>query len=199
MRRFFARTLALESRMIDSILVGNNCDAVDAAALDPEKMAALEQHEELLTALDKWIQMPDPRLYTQLADLSEVVRQTYQLPARLLVFRGFDLHSPYQNTMGLSTRGLMGSEVTVKGVMVGAMHRCRSEEPISCTTDEKIARAFGKIVVNIEINPSVPGTLVVTPELCALVCKRRNIDLSTQKEVILLPPVDTEFQISSLK
>lgn len=195
--RLITRALALESRFFDSILAGNASQALAENQLDVPRMNQLQQHEDLIDALDHWIQMPEPRLYPALSRLSEEVRALYTFPESLTLYRGFDPQSRYQNTMGLSERGLLyNTEVPFE---VGSEHAWCGDTPVSTTVDEQIAKAFGKVIVRLAVNPNTAGSLVITPELCALVCKKRDIDPQTQKEVILLPPVQVRFAIHAIQ
>jgi hypothetical protein len=54
-------------------------------------------------------------------------------------------------------------------------------------------------MVSAVIDPQNTCALVVTPELAALICKRRNIKPETQSEVILLPPLTLDFVIEEIR
>lgn len=191
-----SHALALESQLYNSMLGGSASKTL--GAIDPAKLAELERREGVIEGLVQWIRLPEPKLYPVLAELSAVVRSLYDFPATLPVWRGFDLQSPYQNTMGLSVKGLLSNSVK-KGILVGSLHRWCDDRPISCTSDPEIAQAYGSVVVGLEVQPNMPGSLVITPELYAIVCARQDVAAQSQSEVILLPPVDCEFQIVKVK
>lgn len=193
--RLIERVLATESRLFDSILASGAERSLDEQ-LDPEKMAALQRHDNLIASLDEWVMIPDKRLYPALQKLSEVARQLYKFPPSMTLYRGLDPQSSYQNTMGLSKKGILLN--TEKPFRLGELHHYESDQPISCTTSEQIAQAFGKVVIRMKVQPNRPGTLVITQEMAALVCQRRNIELKTQDEVILLPPVQVDFVIHAI-
>lgn len=196
--RLINQTLALETRFFDSLLAGNASTSLTADRLDATKLQALERHEVLIDALDNWVLAPDKRLFPQLIELASVVRKLYQLPHRLDLYRGFDPQSHYQNTMGLSKRGFMSNEE--KDFRVGQTHSYECDDaPLSFSTDLKIAQAFGKVVVRAQIDPNKCRALVITSELAALVCKRRNIEPETQREVIVLPPLQLDFVIQEIR
>jgi hypothetical protein len=195
--RLMRNVLAMESRFFDSLLAGDASAGLKDSEVDVQKLHALERQPALIDALDAWIRMPDKNLYPRLTELAALVLETYELPHSIAIFRGFDPQSPYQNTMGLAQKGLMFN--TVKPHAVGETHHYEDSKPISFTTDENIARAFGKVVIRMEVNPRTQPALVITPELCALVCKRRNVEPQTQKEVILLPPVCIDYVIHAIK
>lgn len=196
--RLINRTLALESRFFDSLTASGASASLDEVKLDVARLQALEQHENLLQALDNWVLAPDKRLYPQLLQLATVVRKLYPLGHRMQLYRGFDPQSPYQNTMGLSERGFLSN--SEKPFKVGETHTYTCDDaPLSFSTDPGIARAFGKVVVRAIIDPQHTNALVITPELAALVSKRRNIKPETQHEVIVLPHTVLHFVIDEIR
>lgn len=195
--RLFRSVLALESRFFDSLTAGNAAQQLGEGEVDLALLKRLESHEKLIDALDAWITMPDRHLYPRLSELARLVQSECRLPPHQTLYRGFDPQSRYQNTMGLSDRGLLSNEEV--DYSAGSVHRYEGATPVSFTTDESIARAFGKVVVRTEVNPQKDHVLCITPELTALVCKRRNIATSTQREVIALPPVALEFTVHAIR
>lgn len=190
----FRHAVALEGRLFDTLSHADASTEIAEKKLDRAKMQQLQQHEELLQALDNWVRLPDRKLVTPLLELCTVVQKLYDLPAEMLIYRGFDPKSDYQNTMGLSEKGFFHN--TVHPYYVGETHQyLLKDAPLSFTLDEGIARAFGKTVVRTRVFPRKERALVMTDELCALVCKRRNIALQTQKEVLLLPEFRIDFVI----
>lgn len=194
--RLINRVLCLESRFFDSML-GLSAQRKLSEQLDPAKMEALERHDSLMASLDEWVLCPDKRLYPALIKLGDLARQLYKFPPSMTLYRGFDPQSGYQNTMGLSEKGLLFNKE--KPFAVGERHHYEGEQPISCTTNESIAQAFGKVVIRTQIKPNAPGSLVITPELAAIVSKRRNVEHATQDEVIVLPPVHMTFEIHAIQ
>lgn len=157
---------------------------VDQSKLDHAKLEELSQHPDLLKVLDSWVLAPDRELVPALKRLGEIVTGLYGFRKDLVLYRGFDPNKRYQDLMGLSKANCVGD-------------RCdyRLHSPLSFSTEEGIAEAFGPTLVRTMANPAHTPMLVITDELSTLVSRLRNINPETQKEVILFPPTNIDFVI----
>jgi hypothetical protein len=164
--------------------LNDGAQVIDFTQIDHDKLAALSQHTELLKQLDRWILHPDKTLLPSLRALAKIVNDLYHFK-ELALFRGFDPSIAYQDTMGLQ-RGRYAT---------GERHDYPLENPLSFSTELKIAQSFGPTVVRTLVDPNHPLGLVVTDELSVLVSQLRNIRPETQKEVIMFPPAVIQFTI----
>jgi hypothetical protein len=167
---------------------------VDEAHLDHAKMKELSQHTSLLEALDHWILIPDMSMRPRLQELAGIVNELYGFSAGLEVYRGFDPLSPYQDTMNLSTKGFFRNTVIPHEVGHEFVYSNKAN-PLSFSTSIRIAQAFGSTIVRCHLVPAKESFLVITDELCAIICERRNIAPVTQKEVIVFPPYELHCHV----
>jgi hypothetical protein len=155
--------------------------------ISEEKIQRFKQRPELLDALAQWVTFADRRLIPQMLALGELVRDLYDLPAELKLYRGFRLGS-YQDSLGIDEGAPIGQSVTYTS----------DDRSLSFSTEEAIARGFGNVVVSTKINPKKDPCLVITDELLVIVHELLNFkDLKTQHEVILLPPIQIQVQVVS--
>lgn len=162
----------------------NSSLPIDLDRLDHKKMDELAQHPQLINALDSWILAPDRELVPPLTNLGKIVSELYGFKRDMVLFRGFDPSKTHQDKMGLAS-----------SCKVGEQHDYRLHSPLSFSTSENIANAFGTLTVQATVNPAHTPALVITDELATLVSRLRNINPETQKEVIVFPPANIEFII----
>ena len=184
------------SNELFSFFGDNGSAPISIKSLDKMKLQTLSKYSDLIEALDQWILVPDKRLLPKLIELGKIVDSIYSIK-ELTVYRGIDVGFMYkgkiQDTMGL-TEGFFN---TLKdGVGIGYTFKYGITKPLSTTTDVKIASAFGSVIVEGSI-PRFVSKLVITDELSYLVCKRRNIEPSTQKECIIFPGSHITFKVIS--
>lgn len=184
------------SNELFSFFGNNGSTPISIKSLDKMKLQTLSKHSDLIEALDQWILVPDKRLLPKLIELGKIVDSIYSIK-EMTVYRGIDVGFMYkgkiQDTMGL-TEGFFN---TLKdGVGIGYTFKYGITKPLSTTTDVKIASAFGSVIVEGSI-PRFVSKLVITDELSYLVCKRRNIEPSTQKECIIFPGSHIAFKVIS--
>jgi hypothetical protein len=145
---------------------------------------------KLIEALDNWILMPDMRLLPKLMELSQIVNKLQPLTGNIVAYRGFNYSYflKYQETFGLAKSPDLNT-VTTK----------TTTNPTSFSTDIRIARAFGNIVLQTQLTPTKHSFLRITDELSYLVSiDRRNLkQIETQKEIIVFP--NTELQIKVIE
>jgi hypothetical protein len=133
----------------------------------------------LIAAADSWALIADRNHLKSLYELEKVISALYRFDTDQY-FRGFDVNH-FQENFGIKSSTQIGNRFKYKS----------AENPISFTTDIRIARGFGSNVVSSTLSEC--KLLHFTRELEYLICKRRNIALETQKEVILLPPYEIEL------
>lgn len=150
---------------------------LDEKDVDMAKVQALRKHMPLVKALDQWILTPDHDLLPRMRELEKVVRHIYTLPRVMTLYRGFDLNS-HQDSLGLKKLPHVGQNV----------HFESDSKPLSFSTEIDIARAFGGVVLSAQFDTRKTSMLYITDELSYLVSELRNLDLRTQKEVVILPP-----------
>jgi hypothetical protein len=163
-------------------------DAAMPLSLDnisEEKIKRFKQHPQLLKALDEWCLFADRRLIPQMAALGELVREMYNLPNELKLYRGFRLGS-FQDNLGIDEDARIGQSVSYES----------HDRSLSFSTEESIAHAFGNVVVSTKIHPKKDPCLVITDELVVIIHELRNLkQIKTQHEVILLPPIKVQLQV----
>jgi hypothetical protein len=189
--------MALESKKFEEQYGwGGASKNIDKSQLDKSKINALKKHSDLLNALDQWALIADRNLIPKLIELGSVVNKLYDFKDDLTLYRGFGVSrfNNFQDTMGLIEERRFINKI--KEHRVNDSFRYNSSfKAISFSTDLKIAEAFGSVVVRTMVNPLKDFILILTDELCYIVSEMRNIELETQKEVILLPPFDITFVV----
>jgi hypothetical protein len=163
-------------------------DAAVPLSLDnisEEKIRRFKQHPQLMDALKEWVKFADRRLIPQMAALGQLVRDMYDLPTELKLYRGFRLGS-FQDSLGISEDAHIGQIVPYQS----------EDRSLSFSTEESIAHAFGNVVVSTVIQPQRTPCLVITDELNVIVHELSNLkDIKTQHEVILLPPIQVQLKV----
>ena len=115
---------------------------------------------KLLEALDSWILMPDKMLLPKLMELAQIVNKLQPLTNDIIGYRGFNnsFFLSYQETFGLS-----------KAPEINSVATKTTTKPISFSTDIRIARAFGNIVLQTELNIAKHCFLRITDELAYII------------------------------
>ena len=170
--------------------------ALDPLSLDPRIVKAFEARPKLVEAIDNWILVPDYSARDVLNSLVDQVEAIQQAPLVQVLYRGFDLRRSKQNTMGLSTD--QGLWYKIKPHVVGSRFNYTLTTPLSFTTNEAMAQAFGDVVISIDPRTLKNRKLWISPELSYVISRRRNISPQTQDEVILLPD-SHPFQFTVIK
>lgn len=160
---------------------------LDTEILNWDIIHKLEQHSELIKALDMWVLIPDVTLLPKLVDLAKIVKALYDIPVKQKIYRGFTLDKVYQNDLDLK----------IKDIEIGKhLIYISKDKPLSFSLELAIAKAFGNIVVEADLDSSEILSLFLTPELNYIIAKRRRHKLiKTQHEVILLPPFSINLKI----
>jgi hypothetical protein len=168
---------------------------INESGLDTAIMSKLRTRSDLLDALDSWVHIPDRKLLPKLRELGTLIQGIYRFNKPVKLYRGINPEARYPvDLMGLATQGAWKN--TVIDFSVGDVFTYDGKEsPLSFTTDIEIARSFGKVVVEIVLNPSKTPVLCMTEEVSAVVCERRRIQPETQEEVILLPSFNINFTV----
>lgn len=93
----------------------------------------------------------------------------------------------YQDTLGFTTGGWFNK---VRKELFNKPTIREITRPISFTTNQEIALAFGDILVQAKTEGLGPHCLIITEELSAAVSIHRNLKtLVTQDEVVVLPTI----------
>jgi len=152
-----------------------------------------------MKAADDWVMLPDRTLLPKLKELSVLVKKLYKgkrhFASPFKAYRGFDPDGASQDTLGLAEKGFWKNKI--KEHKVGDEFEYNSSIAVlSFTPMESIARAFGKTVVEITVDPNKDDYLFLTDEICVLIGKRRNHNkFYRQSEVIMFPPYTLHFTI----
>lgn len=154
--------------------------------INKKLVSELNKHTGLIDALDKWVLFADRKLIPKLEELTEIVQKLYG-KRRLHVYRGIRLNHKVSAHLGLKNHTAVGEK----------RHYESKVEAVSFTKDIRIARAFGEVVVEADFDDT-HKYLDITDELCAILSERRNIELYTQREVILLPPFALDFTVAEV-
>ena len=145
---------------------------------------------KLLEALDNWILMPDKTLLPKLMELTQIVNKIQPLTNDIVAYRGFNnsFFLSYQETFGLPKVPELNSVTTRT-----------TTNPMSFSTDIRIARAFGSIILQTQLNIAKHHFLRITDELAYLISieRRKLKEIETQKEIIVFP--NTELQIKVIE
>jgi hypothetical protein len=167
---------------------------VDSSRLDKSILSRLEKHIELVKLVDDWVLSPNAELLPKLIVAAKVFRSIQLLPKAVMLYRGFDPDSNYQDPMGLQDSWSLWR--VAKKHEVGDKFTYVNEKPLSFTTDIGIARAFGSTVVKVSQTTVQNEFLWISDEISFLISRLRNLDeAETQKEVILFPRKTIHFTI----
>lgn len=163
-------------------------DAAVPLSLDnisEEKIRRFKQHPQLMDALDEWTMFADRRLIPQMDALGKLVRDMYDIPNELKLYRGFRLGS-FQDNLGIDEDAHIGQVVSYQS----------DDRSLSFSTEESIARAFGNVVVSTTLHTKHANFLMITDELNVIIHELRKLkEIKTQHEVILLPPIQLQLKV----
>lgn len=159
--------------------------------LDDEATVAYMALPDAIKLLVRWVELPDMHMYTELMDVAEKLKAIKPLPEGTSLFRGFYPTSAYQDTMGLMKRDWLGANV--KPHLPGEVYEYTLERPLSFTTDQSMAEAYGSTVVQLHGDPE--AYIWITDELNLLLATAMRKEPKSEKEVIVLPPFDSRFTI----
>lgn len=150
---------------------------LDVSKLNQTIVAEYERHDSLMAILDKWILIPNYTLASELRKVRDLVNrlQPHRDPKTKL-YRGFRLSNSTQSHTPFDSNVKQGDTVSIE-----------FDSPRSFTSDPDIAAGFGDTIIVIRPGKYVKSFLRITDELSYVICKRRNIDPSTQCEWLLLP------------
>jgi hypothetical protein len=163
----------------------------DVKKLDDKVTVAYMAMPDAIKLLVRWVELPDMHMYTELKDIAEQLKAIKPLPEGTNLFRGFYPTSAYQDTMGLMKRDWLGAKV--KPHHIGESYEYALERPLSFTTDQSMAEAYGSTVVQLHNTPD--AYIWITDELNLLIATARRKEAKSEKEVIVLPPYDARFTI----
>lgn len=163
----------------------------DVKKLDNEITVAYMTMPEAIKLLVRWVELPDMHMLNELMDVAEKLKAIKPLPDDTNLFRGFYPTSAYQDTMGLMERDWLGAKV--KPHHPGESYEYALERPLSFTTDQSMAEAYGSTVIQLHGHPE--AYIWITDELNLLLATARRKEAKTEKEVIVLPPFDARFTI----
>jgi hypothetical protein len=184
----------------DLIEFNNGEIPLEVSNIDINVINEFNKHKDLLKALDDWVLVPDMKLLSSLKKLAELVKEIHSdnivFKESFKVYRGFDLNSKYQDTMGLSKKGVLFNEI--KPFPLNHVFSYDNDKtPLSFTTVlDPVAKTFGPTIVETELHCNEDNFLFISDELCYLVATMRNhAKMFTQKEIILLPPFNKQFKV----
>lgn len=190
---------------LDLTIEYNKCEIpLEFANLDVDKINQLKEYPDLINKMADWIKAPDVTLINSLRELAKLIYSIYKDDPIIgmdpmnsfKAYRGFDINSPYQNTLGLSVVG--ENSIFITPFEEGHVFSYGSEDrALSLTTSlDPVAKEFGSTIVEVNLCSASEDLLFVTDELCYLVATMsNNKKLFTQKEVILLPSYTKEFKV----
>jgi hypothetical protein len=159
----------------------------DTTNVDKDKVKELSKYADLIDALNSWITFPDRTLAVKLTELSLIVKQLYTFDDRIKLYRGVG------NTNLTASLGIEVPEL-------GKDYKFESpNQALSFSSDIEIAKGYaGRFLIEVEID-KMSNFLVVTPELDYLICSCNNSKHKTQKEVIVLPPINITPKVIEIK
>lgn len=163
----------------------------DVKKLDDEVTVAYMAMPDAIKLLVRWVELPDMHMYTELKDVAEQLKAIKPLPEGTNLFRGFYPTSAYQDTMGLMERDWLGSKV--KPHHIGESYEYALKRPLSFTTDQSMAEAYGSTVVQLHNQPE--AYVWITDELNLLIATAMRKEAKSEKEVIVLPSFDSRYTI----
>lgn len=163
----------------------------DVKKLDGEATTAYLAMPDAIKLLVRWVELPDMHMLNELMDVAEKLKAIKPLPEGTNLFRGFYPTSAYQDTMGLMKRDWLGANV--KPHHAGETYTYALERPLSFTTDQSMAEAYGSTVIQLHGQPE--AYVWITDELNLLLATARRKEAKSEKEVIVLPPFDAHFTI----
>lgn len=159
-------------------------------------VSKLEEHRELVLALDSWILSPDHNLLPKLKKLRDVVVELYGDKHEYTLYRGFGINA-YQTTLDLPMRRGFFRRIAAKS---GDVFDVEITQPVSFTTEKMMAERFGEHIISLKSCDVTKVGLPITKELCYLVAKERNLVrdglVPSQAEVIMFP--GTKVQLTYL-
>lgn len=165
--------------------------SVNVKKLDGEATVKYLSMPDAIKLLVRWVKLPDMHMLGELRDVAEQLNAIKPLPEGTALYRGFYPSSPYQDTMGLVKREWEGSNVEPHHV--GEVYEYQLERPLSFTTDQAMAEAYGQTVVQLHNRPD--NYVWITDELNLLLAVALQKEAKSEKEVIVLPPFDAKFTI----
>lgn len=151
---------------------------IDVQQLDMGIVREYQKHPDILKAVASYLQLADRQLEPMLRKAMELSKKLHKYPQTLTVFRGFDNKGP-QETLGL------------KNPKVGDVIAFDSSDAVIPTSRlQSVSRAFGSILVQIELNADKDSFLVIDDELYyAAAVQSGAKTFHSQQEVVILPPV----------
>lgn len=153
---------------------------LDERTLNAEHLRALQDHSQLIAALDSWGLQPDRRFLPQLHALARLVQELAPLKS-VQVFRGFDLGGS-QEDFGL-TKALI-ADLNGKPFQYTDVTK---QKTLVFTTERVIAECLGEVVVKTVLSADKHLFLPYTAELAFLVGRRRPEAPIWRHEVFVLP------------
>lgn len=164
---------------------------LDISKLDMTLVRKLQAIPNMVKHLDDWVLAPDKDLLPRLNEYAAILKRICPLPRNVRLFRGFDPSSSYQDTLGLSEKGFFRNKV--RSFAVGEKISYTILNPLSFSTSEDIAKAFGDTVV---VLSKIPDNYIwLCDELSYLISVERKVSPQSQKEVIVLPPATLELTV----
>lgn len=165
---------------------------LDPTKLDGKLVDEYFKNTKLLNALDEWVLNPDYSLLPLLYEMRDLINRLQPFrDSRVKLYRGFSINGNMQNFFGLKANEDFKNKNKDFKITVN--------DPTSFTSSYDIASGFGDIVISTSPGANLKNFLRLTDEVCAAICKNRNIEPETQYEWVFLPVVPTEFTIRFLK
>ena len=159
---------------------------LDKTKLQSSLVEAYRKNTRLLEVIDSWILSPDAELVKSLIWAKEVIDDLQHPSLPQLIYRGMSTNG-YQDTLGFTTGGWFNK---VRKELFNKPTIREITRPISFTTNQEIALAFGDILVQAKTGELGPHCLVITEELSAAISIHRKLKtLVTQDEVVVLPTI----------
>lgn len=167
----------------------------DEKDLSKSKLEKLRKFPELIDALYFWIAMGRYESIPDLIELARQVKLIYRFVGKKELYRGFRPKFNGQNNMGLASNVFLIFNKT-NNIHFGKVYQYSGDkESISFTTEIDVARGFGGTIIRFQADFAKDNLLVITDELMYLVCEKHNFELQSQREVVLLPPFNIEFDV----
>lgn len=131
---------------------------LDTNTIDFNKVSILEKYHKEIESLDEWILFADRKLLPDIRSLSKIIKNLYSDHKNFTAYRG------------IRYKDSISENLNIENPKIGNIGTYSSDiKPISFTTDIKIARAFGELIIETTINKYM-NFLNITPELNYICC-----------------------------
>ncbi len=150
-----------------------------------------KKHPDILKAICSWVLLANRSFLDEIRTLNVFMQKMRFINTSEYLYRGMEFNI---------AKGGFGEKLGIKNPHLHEVYNFSTKEKVvSFTTDVRIARSFGNVIVKAAFPQDKSQYLVLCKEIMFLISKESKLDkLETQEEVILIPPFSLDFEIAEI-